>query len=152
MFPLGLPVHAGKTQRGVKTNKMTTQNFQNQLKEVNEHLNIRPAAVSDMEGIYYQDVYICGIPSNHIYEESRLDYKNEMGTPHKTTVTAKAQVENWLSRIEEMLEIEKDFNESIIKPNEELTNTGEVNQTDEEIKPLEEPNNTEGQSEDLPTS
>jgi hypothetical protein len=134
---------------------MTIKQFELELKEINENINIRPSAVSDMNGIYYKDVYICGIPSDNIYEEVRYEYKNEMGTPHKTSTVAKGQVENWLSRIDEMLEIEKDFNESeklINNKDEKLTNTGEVNKDSEDVKPIAEPEDRKEQPEDLPTS
>jgi len=71
---------------------MTTKDFEIELKKINSELNIRPAAVSDMEGIYYKDIFITGIPSNNIYEETNPDYKNELGTPHKIAPVAIAQV------------------------------------------------------------
>lgn len=92
---------------------MTTQNFEKQLKEINEHLNIKPASVSDMEGIYYDFIFITGIPSQNIYEEHNENYRNELGTPHKIIPRALSDVNLWLSNIDEMLELEKDFNEVI---------------------------------------
>lgn len=103
---------------------MKTKDFELQLKEIDENINIRPSAVSDMEGIYYKDIYICGIPSNNIYEETKSDYKNELGTPHKTTLVAIQQVNQWLEEKEDNLELEKEFNELTKKENEKPINTG----------------------------
>lgn len=90
---------------------MKTCDFEKQLKEINEHLNIKPAAVSDMEGIYYDSIFITGIPSQNIYEEHNENYKNDLGTPHKIISRAISDVNLWLSNLDEMLELEKDFNE-----------------------------------------
>ena len=67
-----------------------------------------------MEGIYYGDIFITGIPSNEIFEEVRQEYKNALGTPHKTTEVARAQVMKWLENKDEELEIDKDFREWLL--------------------------------------
>ncbi len=90
---------------------MTTKDFEIKLKEIDENLNIRPAAVADMEGVYYKDIFIIGIPSNNIYEETDPNYKNELGTPHKIIPVALAQIAQWLANIEEELEIDREFRE-----------------------------------------
>lgn len=98
-------------------NNMTLKDYEKELKSINENLNIKSSPQApDMAGIYYQDIFITGIPNNNIYPERREDYKSDIGIVHKTSEVATAQINQWLGNIEEELELDKEFKE-IMKDN-----------------------------------
>lgn len=80
---------------------MTTQEFEKELKQLNEgfHIEVNPK-IPALSGIYFRGVYICAIPSNYIFNEKKPDYKillpNGMEALHKTRPEALAQVKKLL--------------------------------------------------------
>lgn len=91
---------------------MTQQDFEKQLKELDEHLHlVESPQAPDMCGVYYDDIFITGVPSGNIYEEVRKEYQNPFGTPHKDSVTAMAQIKFWLEDKEANIQLDKDLSE-----------------------------------------
>lgn len=75
--------------------------FLAELKTLNKELNIRVAPANpEMSGIYWRDLYICGIPSGDIFDDVKRDYKNSAGIAHRTRGVALAQVNKYLYRLQ----------------------------------------------------
>lgn len=80
---------------------MKIEEFESELRQLNADLSIRVSPNNvEMSGIYWRGLYICGIPSNEIFDEERREYKNSAGHVHRTRLTAIAQVKQYLHRIE----------------------------------------------------
>ena len=97
---------------------MKIEEYEKELQVINPELSIKVSPQApDMAGIYYQDIFITGIPSGEIYPERREEYKSEMGVPHKTSEVATAQVKQWLSEIDEQLKLDKEFRQAMKQTN-----------------------------------
>lgn len=89
---------------------MTLNEYQSDLKKINEHLKIIPHPVNtDMAGIYWKEIFITGIPSKNIYPDVKKEYTNDYGIPHKTTEVATAQVKAWLLEIENEIALDNEL-------------------------------------------
>lgn len=80
---------------------MKIQEFEKQLKKINGSLKIVPHPTNlDMVGIYLDTVFICGAPSNEIFEEVKPEYTNKFGDRHRTIEETEAKVNQFLNRWE----------------------------------------------------
>lgn len=88
---------------------MKTELFELELKKLDAHLHlVESPQAPDMLGIYYDEHFITGIPNGEIYPETRNEYQNPFGTPHKNSETATAQVKQWLNNKEENIELDNE--------------------------------------------
>lgn len=79
---------------------MKIQDFEVKLKEIDSSLKIIPhPSNEDMAGVYYSSIFICGVPSNEIFEEIRPEYKSKLGFRHRTTEETIAKVNQFLYRL-----------------------------------------------------
>jgi hypothetical protein len=79
---------------------MKIQEFEAELQKLDRGFSIRRAPNNpEMSGIYWKDLYICGVPSGYIYDELRPDYKNSVGIAHRTRPVAYAQAKRYIERI-----------------------------------------------------
>lgn len=96
---------------------MTIAAFEQELKALNPDLSIMVAPNNpEMSGIYWRGMYICAIPSNHIYDEVKRDYKNSVGMVHRTKDVALAQVNRYLWRLQNeqgFMDSELDFSKDV---------------------------------------
>lgn len=89
---------------------MKIQDYEKELKALNEHLTIKESPQApDMAGVYYDDIFITGIPNKDIYDEERTDYVSLHGVKHKTRLVANAQIKMWLDNMDDNVELEKEF-------------------------------------------
>lgn len=63
---------------------MTIQEFELKIKaEIHPDLKIVQHPVNlDMAGVYFREAYLCGVPSQNIYEVKNPGYVNAVGSPH----------------------------------------------------------------------
>lgn len=94
---------------------MTIQNFELELKQLDENLSIRPAPVSDVVGIYYKDFYICTCPADEIFEEIKPEYKDALGNTHHNKEMVIAKVQGWLKNKVDNIETEEWFAKNMNK-------------------------------------
>lgn len=74
--------------------------FLAELKQLSPEISIRVAPANpEMSGVYWRDLYICGMPSNDIFDDVKRDYKNSAGIPHRTRPVVIAQVKKYLWRL-----------------------------------------------------
>lgn len=79
---------------------MKIQDFEKELKAIHQDFRIQVAPNNpEMAGIYWGQLYVCGIPSGDIFDEVKKDYKNSAGIVHRTRPVALAQVKQYLWRI-----------------------------------------------------
>lgn len=92
---------------------MQLPQFDAELKKIDAKLGIIPHPVNtDMAGIYWGGVYICGIPSNDIYDDRKENYRDAMGNVHRSRTEALGQVKSFLWRLQN----EPDFLEAMTEP------------------------------------
>lgn len=76
---------------------MKIQEFEKQLKEIDNSLSIVPHPINeDMAGVYFGSIFVCGVPSNEIFEEVKPEYQSKLGCRHRTTEETIAKVNKFL--------------------------------------------------------
>lgn len=79
---------------------MKIELFEEELKKIHPDFRIQVAPANpEMAGIYWRNLYVCGIPSGQIFDDVKRDYKNSAGIVHRTRPVAIAQAKQYLYRI-----------------------------------------------------
>src|SRR5574337_773760 len=80
---------------------MKIEQFEQELKVIHPDFHIKVAINNpEMAGIYWRELYVCGIPSGQIFDEVKRDYKNSAGIVHRTRPVAIAQAKQYLWRVQ----------------------------------------------------
>lgn len=81
---------------------MTIKEFEKKLRdEVHDGIRIVPHPTNeDMAGVYLNDLFVCGVPSNNIYEEKKDGYTNKLGIPHATIPETMTKIARFYMRVE----------------------------------------------------
>lgn len=79
---------------------MRLNDFEQEIKKIDPNLRIVPhPSNDDMAGVYYQDMFVCGCPSNDIFPERKEGYTNKLGYPHVTTVHVTAKIHSFIHKL-----------------------------------------------------
>lgn len=86
---------------------MTLKDFELKLKlEIHPDLQVIPHPTNlDMAGVYFRKAYLCGMPSNNIYEDKKSGYTDMFGIPHVTIHEVEGKVRHFLKLMQEDSEI-----------------------------------------------
>lgn len=94
---------------------MTIQEFELKIKnEIDKDLEIKPNPNhSDIAGVYYRGQYISvSIPANEIKEDFDQNYRDAMGTPHRTVSQSIDAITFKLGKYKQLLEEDKELFEN----------------------------------------
>jgi len=80
---------------------MTRLDFEKKIKkEIDQHLNVKVHPQNlDVAGVYYNDIYICAIPSGDIYEERNPNYQDAVGNVHRPIPEAIAMIGGFIHQV-----------------------------------------------------
>jgi hypothetical protein len=89
--------------------------FENELKKISSELNIKVNPYHpEMAGVYWRNLFICGLPSGEIYDDIKNLYINSAGLVHRSRPQVLAIVSQYVNRLKNddgFFESEVTFNE-----------------------------------------
>lgn len=101
---------------------MKIKEFEQLLKKIDGRLSVRAGAVDDMNGVWFMNSYLFGIPANEIPRETDQNYKSAEGLVHRSVEQALAMAKAELIAMQNdpdlrelMVEDEKSFGERMKK-------------------------------------